>query len=177
MALAGVQDKMSARTIAVPVHSRGAAAILNVSPPEFPALVENEHACYRIGEANRLRIPYARATRLIDVHGRSSLLVERFDRRGSVRLAMEDAAQLLGVWPARKYAVSMEEISEAVARVCVSPVLALRTIAFQLAMPSPTRRSASRSMPRNRSSRPPVSTPRHSRDLRRVLASRRRHWS
>lgn len=134
VALAGVQDKVSARTIAVPVHTQGAEAILKVSPPEFPALVENELACYRIADANRLNIPYANATRLVDAHGRSGLLVERFDRRGSTRLAMEDAAQLLGVWPSQKYTVSMEEVAEAVARVCVSPVLALRSIAFQLAM-------------------------------------------
>ncbi|HHU66494.1 HipA domain-containing protein [Corynebacterium sp.] len=168
---------MSARTIAVPVHSRGAAAILNVSPPEFPALVENEHACYRIGEANRLRIPYARATRLIDVHGRSSLLVERFDRRGSVRLAMEDAAQLLGVWPALEVRrVHGGDLGGRGPGVCLpGPGTAHHRVPAGDAVADEALR-----LTEHAAEQIIAATgfdPRHSRDLRRVLASRRRHWS
>ncbi|RSZ66141.1 type II toxin-antitoxin system HipA family toxin [Corynebacterium hylobatis] len=134
VAIAGVQDKASARTIALPVHSQGADAILKISPPEFPALVENESACFGIGRRNRLRIPYAGTELITDIHGRTGLLVRRFDRQDDRRLAMEDAAQLLGIWPAQKYAVTMEEVSAAVTAVCASPVLALRNLAFQLAM-------------------------------------------
>lgn len=134
VALAGVQDKVSARTIAVPVHAHGSDAILKLSPPEFPRLVENEHTCLSLGRPNRLRIPYADAGIISDAHDRPGLVVTRFDRINGRRLPMEDAAQLLGIWPAQKYAVSMEEVAEAVAAVCASPLLALRSVAFQLAM-------------------------------------------
>lgn len=134
VALAGVQDKVSARTIAVPVSARDTDAILKLTPPEFPGLVDNEFACYRLSSPNKLRIRYATARLLTDTHGRKALLVERFDRQAGQRLPVEDAAQLLGIWPAQKYTVSMEEVAEAVARVCTSPVLALRSIAFQVAM-------------------------------------------
>ena len=49
-----------------------------------------------------------------DQHGRAGLLVTRFDREcqpdGSFRrLALDDAAQALDVYPAQKYAVTTEE--------------------------------------------------------------------
>lgn len=66
VAIAGVQDKASARTIALPVHSQGADAILKISQPEFPALVENESACFGIGRRNRLRIPCAGTEQIAD---------------------------------------------------------------------------------------------------------------
>lgn len=134
VALAGVQDKVSARTLAIPVQTCGSDAILKLNPPEYPGLVGNELACYQLGSGNRLRIAYADVHLLHDAHGRPGLLVERFDRRDRHRLPVEDAAQLLGIWPAQKYTVTMEQVAEAIAGVCSSPVLALRAVAFQLAM-------------------------------------------
>ena len=90
VAMAGVQDKASARTIAVPVTTAGSDAILKISPPEYPQLVENEAACFRIGSGNNLRIPYADTALLHDRHGRAGLMVRRFDRSGSRRIAVED---------------------------------------------------------------------------------------
>lgn len=134
VAMAGVQDKASARTIAVPVTTAGSDAILKISPPEYPQLVENEAACFRIGSGNNLRIPYADTALLHDRLGRAGLMVRRCDRSESRRMAVEDAAQLLGIWPAEKYTVSFEEVTDAITGVCYSPLLALRTVAFQLAM-------------------------------------------
>jgi HipA-like protein len=42
VAIAGVQDKVSGRMIALPVAHAGAAWILKLDPPEFPHLVANE---------------------------------------------------------------------------------------------------------------------------------------
>lgn len=134
VALAGVQDKASARTIAFPVSASSADASLKISPPEYPGLVENEAACFRLGADSSLRIPYAGASVVHDSTGRSGLLVHRFDRSGADRSAVEDAGQLPGIWPAQKYSVSFEEVTRAVTGVCYSPVMALRSLAFQLAM-------------------------------------------
>ncbi|MBC3185527.1 HipA domain-containing protein [Corynebacterium sp. zg-331] len=137
VSLAGVQDKASARTIAIPTSAGGGAsdAILKISPPEYPMLVENEAeslACARIMAA-RLRLPVARAEVVRDVHGRSGLLVGRFDRERGARYPVEDAAQIMGIYPADKYSVDFEELTLAVAGVCRSPLLALRSLAAQLA--------------------------------------------
>lgn len=48
IALPGVQDKASARTIAARVRGQSRDYILKVSPPEYPKLVENEKACLDI---------------------------------------------------------------------------------------------------------------------------------
>lgn len=134
VALAGAQEKASARTIAIPA---GSDAILKLTPPEYPHLVENEAACLMISrEVHSSSYPIVSAKIIADSAGRSGLLVQRFDRgtNGSERYAVEDAAQLLGIYPADKYSVSYEEVTAAVMRVVVSPALALRSLALQLAM-------------------------------------------
>ena len=131
VALAGVQDKASARTIAVPVASD---AILKLSPPEYPYLVENEAACYQLLTKNKLRIELSKVEVLHDKHGRSGLLVHRFDRTPKGKIPVEDAGQVLGIWPADKYLVSYEDIAQALTKVCASPILAMRNLAFQIAV-------------------------------------------
>ena len=78
VALAGVQDKLSAGMISMPVASAGRRYILKLNAPEFPHVVENEYAMFRY--AARLRIPLSRVQLIRDVAGRPGLLVERFDR-------------------------------------------------------------------------------------------------
>ena len=131
VALAGVQDKASARTIALPISSD---AILKLSPPEFPFLVENEAACYRLISKNKLRIELSKVEVVHDKHGRSGLLVHRFDRTPQGKYPVEDAGQVLGIWPADKYSVSYEDIADALSKVCASPLLAMRNLAFQIAV-------------------------------------------
>ena len=131
VALAGVQDKASARILSVPITRAGRRYILKVDPPEFPHVVVNEDYFLRL--ARRARFPVVSARIVFDATERPGLLVERFDRvsmpDGSAKsLAVEDAAQVLGLYPADKYVVSSERVAEALSRHCAARLLALREI-------------------------------------------------
>ena len=137
VALAGVQDKLSAGMISMPVASAGKRFILKLNAPEFPHVVENELVMFRY--AARLRIPLSRVQLIRDVAGRPGLLVERFDRvplRGAgadevQRLAVEDGAQVLKLYPADKYNVGFGQVCQALADYCAAPLPALRNLAIQ----------------------------------------------
>ncbi len=135
VALAGVQDKASARMISVPVGRAGRRYILKVDPPEFPHVVENE--AYFIRRAALARFPVVGARIVHDATGRSGLLVERFDRVSDpdgrpVALAVEDAAQVIGLYPGDKYRVSAEAVVAALSNACAARSLAARDIFRQL---------------------------------------------
>ncbi|MGL4744667.1 MAG: type II toxin-antitoxin system HipA family toxin [Dermatophilaceae bacterium] len=98
-ALAGVQDKASARMMSVPIGAGSGRFVLKVDPPEYPHIVVNE--AYFIGVAARGGIPTVHARTVHDRTGRPGLLVDRFDRitgpDDSIRsLAVEDGTQVLG---------------------------------------------------------------------------------
>jgi serine/threonine-protein kinase HipA len=139
VALAGVQDKLSAGMISVPVASTGRQFILKLDAPEFPHVVENEFVMFRY--AAKLRIPLSRVQLIRDVAGRPGLLVERFDRvpepgngpHGVQRLAVEDGAQVLKLYPADKYNVGYGQVCHALADHCSAPLPALRNLAIQAA--------------------------------------------
>ncbi|MFF1386153.1 type II toxin-antitoxin system HipA family toxin [Arthrobacter sp. NPDC058288] len=139
VALAGVQDKLSAGMISMPVASAGRRYILKLNAPEFPHVVENELVMFRY--AAKLRIPLSKVRLIRDVEGRPGLLVERFDRiplaggaPGAVqRLAVEDGAQVLGLYPADKYNVAYGQVCRALAEYCAAPLPALRNLAIQAA--------------------------------------------
>lgn len=136
VALAGVQDKLSAGMISLPVAQAGKRFILKLNAPEFPFVVENEFLMFRF--ARKLRIPVSSVQLVHDVGGRAGLLVERFDRLTgadgvAVRLAVEDGAQVLGLYPADKYSVPFGEVCAALAAHCSAPLPALRNLAIQLA--------------------------------------------
>lgn len=144
VALAGVQDKLSAGMISMPVASAGRRFILKLNAPEFPHVVENEFIMFRY--AAKLRIPLSRVQLMRDVAGRPGLLVERFDRvplegaQGSAggtdavqRLAVEDGAQVLKLYPADKYNVGFGTVCHALAEYCAAPLPALRNLAIQAA--------------------------------------------
>lgn len=157
VALAGVQDKLSAGMISMPVASAGRRYILKLNAPEFPHVVENEYVMFRY--AARLRIPLSRVQLIRDVAGRPGLLVERFDRvpvskapvsRVPVskvagpkaadgppdavqRLAVEDGAQVLGLYPADKYNVGYGQVCHALAAYCAATLPAVRNLALQAA--------------------------------------------
>jgi len=135
VALAGVQDKASARMISVPVGQAGRRYILKVDPPEFPHVVENED--YFIRRAALARFPVVGAHIVHDATGRPGLLVERFDRvigpdGQPVALAVEDAAQVMGLYPSDKYRVSAEAVVSALSASCAARALAARDIFRQL---------------------------------------------
>lgn len=137
VALAGVQDKLSAGMISLPVASAGKRFILKLNAPEFPHVVENELVMFRY--AARLRIPLSRVQLIRDIAGRPGLLVERFDRvplpgggpDDVLRLAVEDGAQVLKLYPADKYNVGYGQVCHALAEHCSAPLPALRNLAIQ----------------------------------------------
>jgi serine/threonine-protein kinase HipA len=142
VALAGVQDKLSAGMISMPVASAGRRFILKLNAPEFPHVVENEFIMFRY--AAKLRIPMSRVQLMRDVEGRPGLLVERFDRvplgdgtSGDgdrvARLAVEDGAQVLKLYPADKYNVGFGTVCHALAEYCAAPLPALRNLVIQAA--------------------------------------------
>jgi serine/threonine-protein kinase HipA len=109
--LAGVQDKISAAMISIPLGGRGARYILKLNPPENPHIVENEAFFLDLARTNRMPVPTSRIVH--DRDGVPGLLVTRFDRvwdgAGFRMLAVEDACQAMGLWPADKYNVTMED--------------------------------------------------------------------
>ncbi|KGN32968.1 hypothetical protein N802_16465 [Knoellia sinensis KCTC 19936] len=134
VALAGVQDKASARMISVPVARAGERYILKVDPPEFPRVVVNEAFFVRVAKVARLPVVDARVVH--DSTGRPGLLVRRFDRvlvDGEPRaLAVEDAAQAMNLYPADKYAVGAEAAVTALSTLCAARPVAVRDLFRQL---------------------------------------------
>jgi serine/threonine-protein kinase HipA len=133
--LPGVQDKVSARMISVPVGRAGERYILKIDPPEFPHVVEDE--AYFLGVAKETRLDAASGKVVYDADERPGLLVTRFDRMAqadgsTLPLACEDACQVLGRWPADKYSVSTEAVVEALADRCEARSVALRTLYQQV---------------------------------------------
>ena len=92
-------------------------AILKLNPPTgYPRLIENEHFFMQMAADCGLRV--ARTRLLHDSHGSSALLLERFDRRGDVRIAQEDACQVAGAYPASKYRIHTETAITSLADAC-----------------------------------------------------------
>lgn len=137
--LAGVQEKISAATIAFPV--RGARArrawILKLEPQRLPGLVANE--AFFMQMAANLGIETASTKLVHDRDRRPGLLVERFDRvwsksaRRLVPIHQEDACQLLDRYPADKYRLTAADLARAL-EVCGAPTVErarlLRLFAF-----------------------------------------------
>lgn len=132
--LAGVQDKVSAAMISLPVSRRHERYILKLTPPEYPHLVENE--AFFLEWSRRCKISTATARLVHDAHGTAGLLVTRFDRiihdGGPRSLAVEDACQALDRWPADKYNVPFESVAEAMMRLSSAPAVTARGILQQL---------------------------------------------
>jgi len=136
VALPGVQDKVSARMINVPVALEDARYLLKLDPPEFPHLVENE--AFFLAAARGSGIVCADSEVVYDADDTPGLLVQRFDRvldaSGSVAvLAQEDACQVLGRYPADKYRVSTEAVIDGLARLCRARPVAALTLLKQVA--------------------------------------------
>ncbi len=114
--LAGVQPKVSAAMLSAPTQTRSGPAILKLNPVQYPRIVENEHFFMTMAAACGLRV--APTSLLQDAEGRSALLVNRFDRAGSKRIAQEDACQVAGIYPASKYRIKTETAITALAAAC-----------------------------------------------------------
>lgn len=135
VAIPGVQDKVSAQVISVPIGQAGSRYILKIDPPEYPHVVVNE--AYFLQVAKAMKMPVADARVVHDAGGRPGLLVSRFDRRAGLNgvtetLACEDACQLLDRWPADKYSVTSEQVMTTVAELCAAAAVARRDVFRQL---------------------------------------------
>ena len=132
-AIAGVQDNVSSAMISLPVRYAGAAWILKLDPPKHPHLVANE--AFFLAAAQSSGISTAHAEIVHDRPGTPGLLVQRFDREpvedGLRALAVEDACQVLGRYPADKYRLSTEEVLRGLAIQTGAPLLAARTLIHQ----------------------------------------------
>ena len=134
-ALPGVQDKLSDGLISFPAAIGGGPAILKLTPPLYPRLVENEAFFLGMAEGCGFLVPPHKVVE--DRDGVSGLLVERFDRvregERVVRLAQEDVCQMAGRWPADKYRLSLRQAAGAVTAVASAPKPAALEV-FRLAV-------------------------------------------
>lgn len=132
--LPGVQEKVSGRMINVPASQTGTSVIVKLAPPEFPFVIENE--AFFLGLAKAAGLKTVSWHVLEDGRGVKALAVERFDRAGRghavTRLAFEDAAQVLEIWPADKYNVSLEEAARALLALTAAPIVAARDLFGQV---------------------------------------------
>ncbi|HEX5996364.1 MAG TPA: HipA domain-containing protein [Jiangellales bacterium] len=127
IAIPGVQEKVSAAMITVPVAGQSERFILKLDPPEYPHLVVNE--AFMLTAARRSGLRTVDAQVVTDRDGRSGLLVRRFDRTGDGRLlGVEDGCQALGRYPSAKYAVTTEEVCRALAAITDAPVVTGRQL-------------------------------------------------
>lgn len=123
-AIPGVQEKLSASTIAFGVKTAGTpSAILKLNPPKYPRLVHNEEFFLRMAKSCRLHVNQAKIVR--DRDGEPGLLVTRFDRtkKGTEKLHQEDGCQLLNSPPANKYHPPLRAIADRVTDVCTAGVV------------------------------------------------------
>jgi serine/threonine-protein kinase HipA len=108
LSLAGAQDKLPLVYLNgkfyQPRGSHPTTHILKPPPQRFKNLPENEWIQGRLARA--LGLPVSHAT-LVEIGGKRSLLVERYDRRLHAdqwsRLHQEDLCQALGISPRKKY--------------------------------------------------------------------------
>lgn len=133
-ALPGVQSKASASMLTTPFALAGRQYLLKLDPPQHRHLVVNEAA--HLAGAKALKIPVAAHSVVRDRLGLHGLLVERFDRiqndGGDIRrLPLEDAAQVMNLPPASKYAVSSEDVVVALAGLCKARPVAVRNLYLQ----------------------------------------------
>ncbi len=131
VALPGVQSKASASMVTTPVQALEQGVILKIDPRDHPHLVLNE--ALHLKKAQELGVPVSTHQVLTDAQGVHGLVLHRFDRTCDssghlIRLALEDAGQVLGIWPAHKYSVNSEEVVQALAARTHAPLLATRTL-------------------------------------------------
>jgi serine/threonine-protein kinase HipA len=136
VAIPGVQDKVSARMINVPVARATSRYMLKLDPPESPHLVANE--AFFLEAARRSGLETAEAEVVRDAQGTAGLLVRRFDRvpaaEGRVAsLAQEDGCQVLGRYPADKYRITTADVIAALAGVCRARPVAAHKLLTQFA--------------------------------------------
>ena len=133
--LPGVQDKVSAMMLNLPVTAAGSHLLLKLNPAEYKNLVENEY--FFLQAARRSRIRTVDAQLVHDAEGVSGLAITRFDRvvvdGRPAALAVEDGCQVLGLHPADKYRVTTETLFAKLSSLCEAPIPAAANYLAQIA--------------------------------------------
>lgn len=139
VAIAGVQEKVSASVISFPVAGAtdlAQPAILKLSPAQYPRLIENEAWCLGIARTCGLAVADHQIVR--DRSGTGGLLVRRFDRALDggrwTSLEQEDAAQLAGRYPGQKYRMRTIEVAGVVRDVVQAQRVAMRELIALIAL-------------------------------------------
>lgn len=110
----GIQDKVSSKMLNARAKRALLEYIVKFNPPEVPFAVENEYFFLGLAKSAGLRV--SKFELLTDRNGEHALMLERFDRAivdGTlVRLAMEDGAQVMNLYPAAKYDVDYLHLAQ-----------------------------------------------------------------
>lgn len=132
--LPGFQDKISSRMLNAPARHRGKEFIIKFNSPEAPHAVENEY--FFLSLAKQVGLKTAEFQLLTDQEGKHALQLQRFDREvvdgKTTRLAMEDACQVLNLYPSQKYELGFETVASALIAHCSARSVAALTLIKQL---------------------------------------------
>jgi serine/threonine-protein kinase HipA len=125
MSIQGLQLKLSAvlriRAGRFDIVDRGGKYILKPQSLDFSELPENEDLTMRMAAAVKMEVPLHGLLRSVD--GSFTYFIKRFDRKGRVRLPLEDFAQLSGESRETKYDSSMEKVAGVIEQFCTFPAI------------------------------------------------------
>ena len=126
----GVQDKVSSKMLNARTKTSHLEYLVKFNPDKYPFVVENEYFFLKL--ARECGIRTSDFELLTDVNGVHALRLRRWDRVGSngksVRLAAEDACQIMNLDPYEKYDVDFIELVKALGQVTGS----IKTVAMVL---------------------------------------------
>ena len=126
----GVQDKVSSKMLNSRTKTSHLEYLVKFNPDKYPFVVENEYFFLKL--ARECGIRTSDFELLTDVNGVHALRLRRWDRVGSngksVRLAAEDACQIMNLDPYEKYDVDFIELVKALGQVTGS----IKTVAMVL---------------------------------------------
>jgi len=125
LSIQGVQLKLSAKLN----RSQGRFKLVDVGgkyilkPPsaDYHHMPENEDLTMRLAKACNIDVPLHGLLYAKD--GSLTYVIERFDRQGHQKIAVEDFAQLSGLSRHTKYDASMEQVLEVINTHCTFPVI------------------------------------------------------
>ncbi len=132
--LPGFQDKISSKMLNAPAKKQGLEYIIKLNPIEAPHAVENEFFFLKL--AKRVGLETAEFELLEDRSGEHALQLLRFDRvlefGKQIRLAMEDACQVMDLYPAQKYDLEFEAVAKSLLEHAHAKKFAALTLLKQL---------------------------------------------
>ena len=125
MSIQGVQPKLSAilntRKSGFVIVDTGGRYILKPQNPQYRHLPENEDLSMRLAAAAGIPVPLH--GQVYSKDGSLTYFIQRFDRAGKKKIAVEDFSQLLGLSRDTKYDASMEKVAQVIDRYCTFPAV------------------------------------------------------